>query len=246
MIEPPFTPVLPRKGLDNKDNRLSLARFPGPAGAAVMTVIVPFSLQTLSLQSLAGRLLSHAPARDGAPSRSDFDLNPDARAPRPAGLTEAAVLIPIVLRDAPTVLFTERAAHLAHHPGQVSFPGGRAEPEDGSPAATALRELQEETGIAADFVTVAGFMLPYETVTGFAVQPVVGLVREGFTLAPDAREVEAIFEVPLAYFLDPAHCRTESLERGGIKRHFYAYRPGDRYIWGATAAILRGLGERLR
>jgi len=211
-----------------------------------MTGTVPFSLQTLSLQSLAGRLLPHPPPRDAAPSRSDFDLNPDARVPRAAALTVAAVLIPIVLRDAPSVLFTERAAHLAHHPGQVSFPGGRAEPEDASAAATALRELQEETGIAPDFVSVAGFMLPYETVTGFAVQPVVGLVRQGFTLAPDAREVEAVFEVPLAYFLDFAHCRTESLERGGVKRHFYAYRPDGRYIWGATAAILRGLSERLR
>ena len=176
--------------------------------------------------------------------------SPGAASPSAAalhkGLPAAAVLIPVVVRPEPTVLFTRRSVDLKHHAGQVSFPGGRADATDASLTATALRELEEEVGIAPSFVTMAGFLEPYETVTGFAVLPVVGLVRDGFTLAPDAREVEAVFEVPLRFVLDPANCTEEALDWNGVTRRFYAFRYEGHTIWGATAAILKALSERLR
>lgn len=163
-----------------------------------------------------------------------------------AGAVKAAVLLPLILRDEPSLMFTRRTQSLARHSGQVSFPGGRSEAGDLSPVETALRETFEETGIAASFVTVAGYLDRYLTGTGFDIQPVVGLLADGFALTPDPREVAEVFEVPLAFLCDPANRRRESRDIGGRKRNFYAFTHGDHEIWGATAAIVVNLAERLR
>ena len=151
------------------------------------------------------------------------------------------MLLPVILREEPVLLFTRRTDSLARHSGQVSFPGGRSEAGDHSPVETALRETFEETGIAPSFVTVAGYLDRYLTGTGFDIQPVVGLLAEGFALVPDPREVAEIFEVPLAFLCDPANRRRESREIGGRKRRFYAFTYEDHEIWGATAAIVVSL-----
>jgi 8-oxo-dGTP pyrophosphatase MutT (NUDIX family) len=190
-------------------------------------------------------LLSEAPEFKVHPARSDYDFNPEFR--RPPGeikLTPAAVLMPIIAKPIPTVLLTQRTQTLARHAGQVSFPGGRVDDTDESPRATALRETHEETGITSNFVTVAGYMEGYETGTGFAILPVVGVVKEGFTLMPNPAEVNEIFEVPLSFLLDPKNRERQSREWQGRKREFYAFNYGSHYIWGATAAILVNFAER--
>jgi 8-oxo-dGTP pyrophosphatase MutT (NUDIX family) len=162
---------------------------------------------------------------------------------------KAAVLLPLMQRvsshEGPALLFTRRTESLARHSGQVSFPGGRSEPHDLSPIETALRETFEETGIAPGFVSVAGYLDRYLTGTGFDIQPVVGFVAEGFALMPDASEVAAIFEVPLAFLLDPANRRRETRHFGGRERRFYAFTYQGHEIWGATAAIIVNLAEHL-
>lgn len=161
-------------------------------------------------------------------------------------LTPAAVLFPIVLRDsAPTVLLTERTAHLRDHAGQVSFPGGRVEVDDPSPLHTALRETEEEIGLARERIEILGFLPEYRTGTGFRVTPVVGLVRPPFELAPDAFEVADVFEVPLAFLLDPANHERHSLHYRGRLRHYFAMPYDGHFIWGATAGMIRSLSERL-
>lgn len=199
----------------------------------------------VELEILRARLRPPPAGLPLVPERSDFDLNPAAR-PGPRPLIPSAVLIPIIARTAPTVLFTRRAAGLKRHAGQVSFPGGTADPSDASLIATALREAEEEVGLAPDFVTIAGCLAVYETVTGFAVLPVVGLVEPGFALRPDAREVEKVFEVPLAFLMDPANCRREGGDWNGRKRYTYAFSWQSHYIWGATAAIVVALSRQLR
>jgi 8-oxo-dGTP pyrophosphatase MutT (NUDIX family) len=179
------------------------------------------------------------------PTRSDYDLNPDARPSTTRQLAPAAVLVPIVSRAEPTVLFTRRTPHLSRHAGQVSFPGGRLHTEDSSLVRTALRETEEETGIGADLVRVAGFLDCYETGTGFAILPVVGLLPEDFTLSPDSNEVEAVFEVPLHHLLNPANRERRSMEWQGRARQVYAFNYGSHYIWGATAGILVNFADRL-
>ncbi len=200
----------------------------------------------MNLDALRLRLLSEAPPLPLKPARSDYDFDPANRPPQSAELTPAAVLLPIVMRAEPTVLFTERSAKLAKHAGQVSFPGGRAEPGDDSLIRTALRETQEETGIDASFISIAGFLEAYETGTGFAILPVVGLLKEGFALAPNTDEVAEIFEVPLAFLLDPANRQTDQAEWKGRLRHFHAFRYNGHYIWGATAAMLVNFAERMK
>jgi len=160
---------------------------------------------------------------------------------------KAAVLLPLIQRAAgePHLLFTRRTERLARHSGQVSFPGGRSEQSDLSRGETALRETFEETGIAPSFVTVAGYLDRYLTGTGFDIQPVVGLVKDGFALTPDPREVAEIFEVPLAFLCDPANRRREHREIGGRQRSFFAFSYGGHEIWGATAAIVVSLAQRL-
>ena len=154
-------------------------------------------------------------------------------------VTPAAVLVPIVDRRAGlSVIFTQRTPHLKAHSGQVSFPGGRAEPNDPTPEFTALREAQEEIGLPMERVEVLARMPEYMTRTGFRVTPVVGLLTPPFDLVPDPREVAEVFEVPLAFLLDPRNHRYESAFYKGRMRHYWAMPYGERFIWGATAGML--------
>lgn len=197
------------------------------------------------LASLHLRLLREPPVLPLVPGRGDFDLNPAMRRNVSQTLKPAAVLVPIVQRPDPSVLFTRRTAHLAQHAGQVSFPGGRVEDGDLTLVQTALRETAEETGITADFVSIAGFLEPYETGTGFAILPVVGLVAEGFGLIPNPSEVDEIFEVPLAFLLDPANRERQETDWRGARRSYYVFRHGGHQIWGATAGILVDFIDRM-
>ncbi|MFN3375902.1 MAG: CoA pyrophosphatase [Burkholderiaceae bacterium] len=155
----------------------------------------------------------------------------------------ASVLVGIVQRDEPTVLLTERTVHLSTHSGQIAFPGGRADPEDVTPAATALREAEEEVGLPASAVEVLGVLPHYVTGTAFIVSPVVALIAPDAPLAPNPYEVADVFEVPLAFLMDPAHHRRHVLEWEGVRREWFSmpYTDGDkeRYVWGATAGMLR-------
>jgi 8-oxo-dGTP pyrophosphatase MutT (NUDIX family) len=193
------------------------------------------------LQALRTQLLQQPP---DVTAHDDYDLDPAHRPPG-FGAVKASVLLPVVARDEPMLLFTRRTETLARHSGQVSFPGGRSEESDLSPVETALRETFEETGIAPGFITVAGYLDRYLTGTGFDIQPVVGVLADGFALVPDPREVAAIFEVPLAFLLDPANRRRESREIAGRQRSFYAFTYKEHEIWGATAAIVVNLAQRL-
>jgi 8-oxo-dGTP pyrophosphatase MutT (NUDIX family) len=182
------------------------------------------------------------------PKRGDFDLNPrmrDEQTPIRV-LRPAAVLIPLIERPAGlSVLFTRRADHLARHAGQVSFPGGRIGDEDSDALTAALRETEEEVGLPRSFVDVRGELDRYETGTGFAIQPFVGLVREGFELRIDASEVAEAFEVPFAFLMDRGNHRQETATWQGRERRYYAMQYERHYIWGATAGILVNLYERL-
>jgi len=156
--------------------------------------------------------------------------------------TPAAVLVPVVDREnGMTVLFTRRTAHLQDHAGQISFPGGRTEPGDESPLATALRETEEEIGLERGCVEILGRLPDYRTGTGFRITPVVGLVRPPLELRPDDFEVAEVFEVPLGFLLDPSNHQRNSMMRDGHRREFYAMPYRHYYIWGATAGILMNL-----
>lgn len=161
--------------------------------------------------------------------------------------TPAAVLVPIVEREARlSVLLTRRTDHLHHHPGQISFPGGRVEEGDESPIDTALRETEEEIGLHSRHVELLGSLPDYLTGTGFCVTPVVGLVHPPFEITLDSFEVAEAFEVPLAHFMDPANHLRHSLQVEGRERHFHAMPYKDYYIWGATAGIIMSLYRVLR
>lgn len=191
------------------------------------------------VEGLRTRLLQQVP---DVTEHDDYDM-----LPRPAqfGAAKAAVLLPVVARAEPALLFTRRTDTLARHSGQVSFPGGRCEARDLSPVETALRETFEETGIAPAFVTMAGYLDRYLTGTGFDIQPVVGVLAPGFVLKPDPAEVASVFEVPLAFFADPANRSRASREWNGHVRSFYTFTYNGHEIWGATAAIIVDLVTRL-
>lgn len=175
---------------------------------------------------------------------SDFTLN-DHVFERPPSFRAAAVLAPIIKRpEGWTMLFTERAADLPSHPGQISFPGGRCE-EGETPVAAALRETEEEIALSRSFIEPIGGFGAYETGSGYRIAPVVALVEPGFTLRPDPREVASIFEAPFEFLMDSAnHERREGLWNG-VTRSYYAMPYGDRNIWGATAGMIRALYEKL-
>src|SRR5258706_1148206 len=163
-----------------------------------------------------------------------------------AAVTPAAVIVAIIARpEGYTVLFTRRTEHLKSHSGQISFPGGRAEPGDPSPQHTALREAQEEIGLAPSRVEVLGELAEYNTRTGFRVTPVIGLIQAPLEVVPDAREVDEVFEVPLSFLLDPANHRRESRQIGARMASFYVIDHHGRVIWGATAGMLVNLYRRL-
>jgi 8-oxo-dGTP pyrophosphatase MutT (NUDIX family) len=176
--------------------------------------------------------------------RGDHDGNPDMGPP--GELRPAAVLVPLVERpDGLSVLLTQRTAHLHDHAGQISFPGGRIEADDPDPVAAALRETEEEIGLARRHVEIVGRLDTYQTRTSYEVTPVVGLVRPPFDLTPDTFEVADIFEVPLAFVLDPRNRERRSRHFQGTERHFWVLPYPERYIWGATAGMLVNLAEVL-
>jgi 8-oxo-dGTP pyrophosphatase MutT (NUDIX family) len=185
--------------------------------------------------------ITHPPAK---PTYSDYDLSNER--PREVVLRQAGVLVPLMARpNGLTVLLTRRSLHLPTHPGQIAFPGGRWEVGDRDIGATALREAQEEVGLDPAHVTLIGVSDTYETGTGFSVTPVIGLVDLQARLTPDPREVAEIFEVPLAFLMDPANHQPHSRELGGVVRHYYAMTYGDYHVWGATAGMLRALYLRV-
>jgi 8-oxo-dGTP pyrophosphatase MutT (NUDIX family) len=157
----------------------------------------------------------------------------------------AAVLIAVVDHPQPTVLLTQRAAHLHDHAGQISFPGGKIDPTDASPLDAALREAWEEIGLAREFIDPIGYLDLYGTGFGFRILPTVARVRPGFTLRISEDEVDDAFEVPLAFLMNAANHQVHSKEFRGIMRSYYAMPFADRYIWGATAGMLRVLYERI-
>ena len=184
------------------------------------------------------------PAALGA--RGDLDLNPALWERAGVSATKpAAVLVPIVDRDEPTVILTIRTQELANHAGQVAFPGGKIDPEDESPVAAALREAKEEIGLPPVLVEPIGYLDLYLTFTGFRILPTVARVKPDFTLALNPREVTESFEVPLSFLMTPENHQRKSREWKGVTREFYAMPFEDRYIWGVTAGILRNLYERI-
>jgi len=180
------------------------------------------------------------------PTRGDHDLDPMAVAiAKVRPIRPAAVLVPVVARDEPMVLLTQRTAHLKDHAGQISFPGGKIDEGDASPLAAALREANEEIGLAADRIEPIGYLDLYLTTFGFRIVPVVARVTPGFVLTLNPDEVDDAFEVPLAFLMSPENHQRKSREWNGLTRHFYEMPFGERYIWGATAGILRNLYERI-
>jgi 8-oxo-dGTP pyrophosphatase MutT (NUDIX family) len=184
---------------------------------------------------IAARLASHPPLEDLL-TADDLERQQLA-AQQP--LKPAAVLLLIVNHPGePAVVFTQRTAHLSDHAGQISFPGGRCDAEDCDPEHTALREAQEEVGVAPERVQILGRMPEYRTVTGYAITPVVGWTEPPIAYRPDPREVADVFEVPLSFLLDAANHRHESAFFRGRTRRYWAMPYGERFIWGATAGML--------
>jgi len=157
----------------------------------------------------------------------------------------AAVLIPVVDHDEPTVLLTQRSAHLNEHAGQIAFPGGKIDATDASPRDAALREAEEEVGLDRSFVDPIGYLDLYGTGFGFRILPTVARVKPGFKLTINHSEVDDAFEVPLSFLMNPANHQLHSKEFRGMERSYYAMPFAERYIWGATAGILRVLYERI-
>jgi 8-oxo-dGTP pyrophosphatase MutT (NUDIX family) len=164
---------------------------------------------------------------------------------REAPVRPAAVLIPIVDHEEPTVLLTQRSAHLKEHSGQVAFPGGKIDATDASPLDAALREAEEEVGLDRSFIDPIGYLGVYGTGFGFRILPTLARVKPGFDLTINHSEVDDAFEVPLSFLMNPANHQLRSKEFRGMERTYYEMPFAERYIWGATAGILRILYERI-
>ncbi len=189
--------------------------------------------------------LQQAATHAGAAS-SDYDLNPSTVLPAGRKLRPASVLVAV--QDAAggaQVILTKRSSRLQHHPGQIAFAGGKQDAGDADAVAAALREAREEIGLTPDKVEVLGTLPSHETVTGFAVTPVLGFVRDRFDAKPEAGEVDEVFTVPLAHVIDPARFVIQSRRWAGQQRRYFTVPYGPYYIWGATARILRGLADRM-
>ena len=189
--------------------------------------------------------LRRALDRPAGPS-SDFDLNPGFQPLSEKPFRPAAVLLAVWLRpEGASLVLTKRSSHLRYHPGQIAFPGGKIDPTDASPQAAALREAEEEIGLDPARVDVIGSLPVHETVTGYAITPIVGLLHGAFNPVPEKGEVEEVFVVPLSHVLAPDRFQIQSRQWMGQWRRFYTVPYGPYYIWGATARILRGLAERV-
>ena len=173
------------------------------------------------------------------------EIEPEPDFPLASPGTPAGILVPILERETLSVLLTKRASHLKHHPGQVSFPGGRYEKNDHSLTQTALRESEEEIGLKAEQVKVFGRLPLYRTISHYEITPFVGMVSEPFVWDPDKNEVEEIFEVPLTFLLEDSNYHIETVSRGNETRQVYFIFWEGHTIWGATASILKTLSNHL-
>lgn len=190
--------------------------------------------------------LLHEPDIIGEAARGDHDLTPEfRRLVELKPVRAAAVLIPVIARPEPTVLLTLRSSHLPNHPGQIAFPGGKVDPDDADPLATALREAEEEVGLERRLVRPLGYLDAYLSRTGFRIVPVVAAVEPDFGLTLNPGEVDEAFEVPLDFLMSPANHQRHSREAEGLIRTFHAMAYEKRFIWGITAGILRNLYERM-
>lgn len=184
-------------------------------------------------------------AAPGQPS-SDFDLNPDVVLPKGRTLRPAAVLVPLLQTDhGLQVVLTMRSSALKHHPGQIAFPGGKVDETDTDTTAAALREADEEIGLPQNIVSKLGFLPEHETVTGFRIQPVVGLITAPFDPIPEPGEVAEVFLAPFSFVTNPANFTVQSRRWRGQQRKYFTVPYGPYYIWGATARILRAFADRM-
>jgi 8-oxo-dGTP pyrophosphatase MutT (NUDIX family) len=207
----------------------------------------PFSAEDVRARALARLNLDTARGAAEAPTWGDHVLSPDLLPPNLGSARRpAAVLVPLVARaEGATVLLTQRASHLRQHSGQIAFPGGKIDDTDGSPVQAALREAQEEIGLDASHIEPIGYLDDYFTGTGFRIYPVVAMVQPPFDLVINPAEVEDVFEVPVEFLMEPKNHLLHERKLAGVARKFYAMPYGERYIWGATAGMLRNLYVRL-